>query len=306
MACQGVAVAVQAAARQPDHHVAGGDVGADQQALRVQGADAGADQLERVAVVAVHHLAQLGDLAAGDVDVRLAGAVVQALGDRRQRVGVDVIDGDVVHQRHRPGTDADDVVDVHRHAVDAHRVVPPEVLGDEQLGADAVGGDRHGQLRAQRQHVGVVAERQHGPDGIEGEGGVDPLRHTAQPGVHSFGIDPHRFVRQRHSARTLAWNAASGKRWRAVRGPGGRRSVGAGCMERGVPIQQAPTERRPPGPLALPIGRGEDRLRFVSADLAHGLPHPQRAARHRGRGRPDRRAAVRHASRGPEPADAQR
>ena len=57
-----------------------------------------------------------------------------------RRVGA--LDRDVVEHRQRLGADADHVVDVHRHAVDPDRVEAPELLGDQQLGADAVGRER--------------------------------------------------------------------------------------------------------------------------------------------------------------------
>ena len=61
---------------------------------------------------------------------------------RAEPVGVGLLDGEVVEQRDRLGADADDVVDVHRDAVDADRLEAVGLLGDDELGADAVGGER--------------------------------------------------------------------------------------------------------------------------------------------------------------------
>ena len=57
------------------------------------------------------------------------------------RVGL--LDGDVVDERDRLGADADDVVDVHRHAVDADGVDAAGLLGHRDLrGLDLVLGTR--------------------------------------------------------------------------------------------------------------------------------------------------------------------
>src|SRR5699024_965878 len=64
--------------------------------------------------------------------------------------------GDVVQENQRLGAGADDVVDAHGHAVDAHGVVLVHQKGDFQLGAHAVGaGDQHGVG-----HIGAVQLKQ--------------------------------------------------------------------------------------------------------------------------------------------------
>ena len=94
--------------------------------------------------------------------------------DRAQHLRVRLLDRDVVHQRDRLGADADQVVHVHRDAVDPDRVEPPELLGDDHLRADAVGGQREPGLVVEPQHVGVVA-RAH--DGARRPAGVDRPEH---------------------------------------------------------------------------------------------------------------------------------
>ena len=66
----------------------------------------------------------------------------------RERLGVGLLDGEVVDHRDRLGADADEVVDVHRDAVDADGVEPPGLLGDDELRADAVGRQRDAEARA--------------------------------------------------------------------------------------------------------------------------------------------------------------
>ena len=84
----------------------------------------------------------LGGLAADDADARLAGALGQRAAELCEDLGVGVLDGDVVEHGDGLGADADQVVDVHRHAVDADRVVALCQFGDQQLGADPVRGER--------------------------------------------------------------------------------------------------------------------------------------------------------------------
>ena len=76
--------------------------------------------------MAADQLGQDGQLAAGDLDARQLGPTLEAEGDLAQRRGVDLLDGDVVEQRDGLGAHADEVVDVHRDAVDADRVEPAQ------------------------------------------------------------------------------------------------------------------------------------------------------------------------------------
>ena len=64
-------------------------------------------------------------------------------------------------QRDRLGADADQVVDVHRDAVDPDRVEAPELLGDHHLRPDAVGAERDPGLLVEPQHARVVARQRH-------------------------------------------------------------------------------------------------------------------------------------------------
>ena len=105
--------------------------------------------------------AELGQLAAGDLDPGQLGAARQAdadfLADRR----VGLLDRDVVEHRQRLGADADHVVDVHRHAVDPDRVEAAELLGQHQLGPDPVGRERDPGPLVDLDHARVVARQRH-------------------------------------------------------------------------------------------------------------------------------------------------
>ena len=132
------------------------------------------------------------------------------------RVGL--LDGDVVDHRDRLGADADQVVDVHRDAVDADRVEALRLLGDDQLGADAVGADRDRGAVVQRQHACVVAGAERS-SAAAGRGRSAPARRPARrcrsraaPRVHA-----RRARRRRSRARSSGAGAAATARPRPAR-----------------------------------------------------------------------------------------
>ena len=131
-------------------------------AVQRDGAEAGGGEVEAVRRrVAADQLRQHRDLAAGDLHARGLGARLQADADRPHDLGVGALDGQVVEHGDRLGADADDVVDVHRDAVDPDGVVAAGLLRDDQLRADAVGADGDAEVGRDLQHRGVVARAQH-------------------------------------------------------------------------------------------------------------------------------------------------
>ena len=81
--------------------------------------------------MSLDQLGELGELAAGDLDPRQLGALGEARPDLPADLRVGALDGEVVEHRKRLGADADHVVYVHRHAVDANRVVAAQLLGEQ-------------------------------------------------------------------------------------------------------------------------------------------------------------------------------
>src|SRR5439155_1254720 len=79
---------------------------------------------------------QLDDLS--HVDVR---RTQQLFPERRGETRESLVDRDVVDHRKRCGSNAQQVIDVHCHTVDAEGVIPPEHLGDDEFRANAVGGE---------------------------------------------------------------------------------------------------------------------------------------------------------------------
>ena len=139
--------------------------------------------------MAANQLGQLCQLAAGDLHAGLLGARLEALGDLPQHVGVGLLDRDVVEHRDRLRADADHVVHVHRDAIDADRVEAAELLGDDDLRTDAVGGQRDAEPLVDAQDVGVVARAEYGA-GLAAR--VDRAQHGHERGhrlVGARGVD---------------------------------------------------------------------------------------------------------------------
>ncbi len=84
----------------------------------------------------------LGHLTADQGAAGLAAALGDAGDQLLDVVRVELADGDVVEEEQGLGALAHQVVDAHGDQVDADGVEPADGLGDQGLGADAVGG-RH-------------------------------------------------------------------------------------------------------------------------------------------------------------------
>ena len=127
--------------------------------------------------VAADQLGEHGELAARDLDAGRLRADAQALGDAPEPLGVGLLDGEVVEHRDRLGADADEVVDVHRDAVDPDGLEAVGLLGDDELGADAVGRERDAELVGDPQDARVVARRA-APTATAGPSSIRPSRAT--------------------------------------------------------------------------------------------------------------------------------
>jgi hypothetical protein len=102
-----------------------------------------------------------------------------------------VLDGDVIDQRQRSRTHADQVVDIHRDAVDADRVVAIHRLGDDRLRPDPVGAQ--GEPRsADVDHIGEVTDRQlHGTEIARPRPAAgDALDEPVEAARGFVGVDP--------------------------------------------------------------------------------------------------------------------
>src|SRR5262249_42575368 len=98
-----------------------------------------------------------------------------------EQIRIGFLDRDVVDQGGGPGTNAEDVVDVHGDAVDAHTVVAARGLRDQKLRPDAVRGDGDAERLAHRNHVGEVSNIEDWTRaGGKVKGRTDPAQECAQ------------------------------------------------------------------------------------------------------------------------------
>src|SRR5262245_18980710 len=179
---QGETVRVQPGALESEQEISGLDVGAGQHTIERNGTDRGADQVETVSRTdAANHLPYLRELPAGAAHPGQLTADGDAPAEWTEQTRIGFLDRDVVDQGGGPGTNAEDVVDVHGDAVDAHTVVAARGLRDEKLRPDAVRGDGDAERLAHRNHVGEVSNIEDWTRaGGKVKGRTDPAQECAQ------------------------------------------------------------------------------------------------------------------------------
>eukprot|EP01092_Planopodium_desertum_P014841 TRINITY_DN7609_c0_g4_i2.p2 TRINITY_DN7609_c0_g4~~TRINITY_DN7609_c0_g4_i2.p2 ORF type:complete len:374 (-),score=160.05 TRINITY_DN7609_c0_g4_i2:543-1664(-) len=136
---QRIAVGVRAGRSDADQHVAGGDMGAVLQLALFDGRDGEAGQVVLARRV---HVGHLGGFAADQGAAGLGAAIGDAAHDGGGGVDVQLAGGEVVQEEQRLGALHQHVVHAHGDQVDADRIVAVQLVGQLQLGADAVGA-RH-------------------------------------------------------------------------------------------------------------------------------------------------------------------
>ena len=132
----------------------GAMVRAGDELVALDDADREADEVE---LARLHGAGVLGHLAADERAAGLATALGDALDQLLDVVGVEAADRDVVEEEQRLGALAHEVVDAHGHEVDADGVEAADRLGDQRLGADAVGGRHEHRLAVAGQVEGEQA-----------------------------------------------------------------------------------------------------------------------------------------------------
>ena len=191
---EGVAVGVQAAAREAEDDVARGD------ALRPEDVGVLDDTRGRsrdVVLVGVEQARVLGRLPADEGDPGLLAGSGDAGDDRCDALGHDLPRGDVVGHEERLGAAHDDVVDDHPDEVEPDGVMPVEGLGDGDLGADAVGargehGAGHPGDRARVEHAREPAEP---AQDFRPRGSADAGLHQLDGLVTGLDVDAGRGIR---------------------------------------------------------------------------------------------------------------
>src|SRR3712207_5058205 len=107
---------------------------------------------------------QLGRLAPDKRRARLPAALRDALDHLRGDLDRERAAGEIVEEEQGFRPLHDEVVDAHRHEVDADRAVLPALDRDLQLGADAIGGGDEDRIcEARRLHVEQRAEAAEAP-----------------------------------------------------------------------------------------------------------------------------------------------
>ena len=132
-------VGVHARRGETDHRVAGGDVAARQQRAAFGRADRKARQIVVAVLVEPGHFR---GLAADQGAAGFPATLGDAGHDRGGGLGIELAAGEIVQKEQRFGALHHEVVDRHRHQVDADAAMQAGFDRDLDLGADAVGG-RH-------------------------------------------------------------------------------------------------------------------------------------------------------------------
>ncbi len=142
MAGERVAVGAEPGRRQADEGVTDPDATGPEDAVALHHADGEPHEVE---LAGLHDAGVFGRLPAEEGGPHLPAALGHA-GDEIRHLGrIEVPDRDVVEQEQRLRPLAHEVVDAHGHEVEADRVEAGDLLGNECLGADAVGaGDEDG------------------------------------------------------------------------------------------------------------------------------------------------------------------
>ena len=139
-----------------DHRIAGRDIGPRQQRAALGGADRKARKIVIAVLVEPGHL---GGLAADQRAAGFPAAFGDARNDRGGGLRIELAAGKIVEKEQRLGALDDEVVDRHRHQVDADAAVQAGLDGDLDLGADAVGGrDQNRVLEARGLEIEQPAE----------------------------------------------------------------------------------------------------------------------------------------------------
>ncbi len=139
-----------------NHRIAGCDILSRQQCTALGGADCKAREVIIAVLVEAGHLC---GLAADQRTAGLPAAFGDAGNDRRGSFRIELAAGEIIQKEQRLGALDDEIIDRHRHQIDADAVVQASLDRDLDLGANAIGRrDQHGILEAGRLEVEQAAE----------------------------------------------------------------------------------------------------------------------------------------------------
>ncbi len=148
----------------------------------------------KAAEIVVAVLVQSGHLGGLAADQRTAGFTA-ALGDARHDRGrglrIELAAGEVVQEEQRLSALHDEIVDRHRHQVDADAGMQPGLDSDLDLGADAIGGGHQDRiLEARRLEVEQAAEAADLSIGAGARGGAHHRLDHVDQAVAGIDVDP--------------------------------------------------------------------------------------------------------------------
>ena len=121
---------------EPEHRVASGNVGPRQQRAALGRSDR---ETAKVVIAVLVEAGHFRGLAANERTARLPAALGDPCDDSGGRVRIELAAGEVVQEEQRLGALHHQIVDRHRHEVDADAVMDAGLDRDLDLGADAVG-----------------------------------------------------------------------------------------------------------------------------------------------------------------------
>ncbi len=173
--------------RQPDHRIADGDIGQRQQRAALGRTD------RKSAEVVIAILVEAGHFGGLATDQRATGfpaAFRDAGHDRRGGLRIELAAGEIIQKEQRLGALDHEIVDRHRHQIDADAAMQAGLDRDLELGADTIGGgdqDRVGKARGLE--VEQAAEAADFGIGAGARGGANHrLDHIDQP-VAGIDVD---------------------------------------------------------------------------------------------------------------------
>ena len=186
LADQRIAVGMRAGRGNADQHVTLGHGRAVQQLVLLDGGHREAGQVVFPGGVHVRHFRRLA------ADQRTAGlhaAFSDTADHRRGGVHVQLAGGKVVQEEQRLGALYQHIVDTHGHQVDADGVVPAQLLGQLELGTDAVGAGHQHRLAVLAGQVEQRAKPAQSAHHFRTEAALDQRFDALHQGIASVDVD---------------------------------------------------------------------------------------------------------------------
>src|SRR5262249_29687243 len=109
-------------------------------------------------VAMCQQLCHLGNLTPAKIDAREFAPAIKSLSNFRQKIRARLVDGDVIDHGYGGCAYAENVVDIHRYAVNPNRIVTTHFFGDQHFCATTVGGKGDSKGKTRRCQVNDVGK----------------------------------------------------------------------------------------------------------------------------------------------------